>query len=103
MIKECHKHLDRLQAERRDDAAAFLDAAQAALRRRHEVVHSLWPFSSEGKVRGWRNVPKSRRQGEESVEWTSFHAEQLPDLVADLVDIVERCRQLEQWVTARVP
>lgn len=103
LIDECRVRLDGVRAERRDEAAAFLDAAHAALLRRHEVVHSLWPFTSQGEVHGWRNVPKSGRQSGEPVAWSSLNAEQVPDLVADLVDIVERCRQLEQWVTPPVP
>lgn len=99
LIEGCRQRLDSVRPERRDEAAEFLAAAQVALLKRHEVVHSLWPFSSRGEVRGWRNVPKSRRQrADRPVEWTSLHAGQLPGLLADLVDLVERCRRVEQWV-----
>ena len=77
---------------------AFLVDAEAALLERHEVIHSLWPFTGQGQVRGWRSVPKSRRQHPASaVNWTSLHAEQLPDLLTNLVDLIDRCRQAELW------
>lgn len=104
LIKECTKRLDRFPAERRGEAAALLADAEAALRKRHEVVHSLWPFTGSSPVRGWRNVPKSRRQHPaHPVAWTSLHADQLPDLVTDLVELVDRCRRTELWVPPPVP
>lgn len=104
LIKECGAHLDRFPAERRDEARAVLADAEAALRKRHEVIHSLWPFTGRSQVRGWRNVPKSRRQCDaQPVEWTSLHAEQLLDLLTNLVNLVDRCRQAELWVPPPAP
>lgn len=104
LIKECRGRLDRFPAERRDEAMAFLVDAEGALLKRHEVIHSLWPFSAQGQVRGWRNVPKSRRQDPALPrEWTSLHAEQLPDLLTNLVGLVDRCRQAELWVPPPAP
>lgn len=99
LIKACREHLERLPAERRGGAGALLTDADAALGIRHEVVHSLWPFTSVGEVRGWRNVPTRRRQhADQPVEWTSSHAAQLPDLLRNLIDLVARCREVELWV-----
>lgn len=96
LIRECRQRLDRVRPERHDEAAALLDAAEAALSRRHEVVYSLWPFAPGDRVHRWRDVPTRRRESDEVVQWTSFHAGRLPDLVADLVDLFERCGRLEQ-------
>lgn len=99
LIEECRKRLERFSPERRNHVAALLTDAEEALRLRHEVVHSLWPFSGAGPVRGWRNVPKNRREDpNRHVEWTAFCSEDLPSLVKDLVELVDRCRQVEQWV-----
>jgi len=104
MIRECRSRLGKVRPERRDEAAAFLADAEAALLKRHEVVHSLWPFNQPGEVRGWRNVPSRRRSREDRpVEWTSLHEGELPNLLTTLVQLVDRCQRLEQWVTRPVP
>lgn len=104
LIKECRERLDNFPGERRDEVTALLTGAETALLRRHEVIHSLWPFTGQSEVRGWRNAPKGRRQrADRPVEWTSLHAEQLPDLLHDLIDLVDRCRRVEQWVPPVVP
>ncbi len=104
LIKQCIQYLDRFSTCRHDEAAALFSDAEAALLKRHEVVHSLWPFSAQDPVQGWRSVPKTRRQQHDrSVEWTSLRADELPDLVSTLVDLVDRCRQLELWVILPTP
>jgi hypothetical protein len=68
------------------------------------VVHSLWPFNQPGEIRGWRNAPaRSRLQKDRPVEWTSLHEGELRNLLTTLVELVARCRRLEQWVTPPVP
>ena len=99
LIRKCRQHTDAVPDERRDDAEAFLDAADAALLLRNEVVHSLWPFTGRDKTHGWRDIPRNRRDSAEIVQWTSLDAGQLPELVVDLVGLVERCRHVEQSVT----
>ncbi len=99
LIKACRERLHRFPAERSVEASAFLADAEAALLKRHEVIHSLWPFTAQSPVRGWRNVRENRRQDpDRPVEWTSLDAERLPDLLVDLVDLVDRCRKAEMWV-----
>lgn len=99
LIKACRRHLGSLPADRVDAVQKLLADAESALLRRHEVIHSLWPFSGSVQVRGWRNVPASRRQDrDQPVEWTSMHSEELPDLVRELVELVARCNQAQTWV-----
>lgn len=101
LLAECRSRLDRFPAERRHQAAQFFADAEAALLKRHEVIHSLWPFAASSQVRGWRNVPMRRRQhADRPVEWTSLDSEQLPDLLTNLVELVGECRQVELWVPA---
>lgn len=99
LARACRHHLDRMAVERRPEALDVLTDAESALRRRHEVVHSLWPFSGSSEIRGWRPVPaKRRRDRARAVEWTSMHSEELPEPLGDLLDAVRRCRALEMWV-----
>jgi len=96
LIKECQRRMDRIPDSYRDDAEEFLLRAEAALRERHSVLHSLWPFSDTPVTRGRRTVPRGRRQErDQPVEWTQASADELPNLVTDLVGLVSRCRQVE--------
>jgi hypothetical protein len=61
LVRECRERLDHFPAERRDEVVALLADAEAGLLKRHEVIHSLWPFAAQSQVRGWRNVPERRR------------------------------------------
>jgi hypothetical protein len=99
IINESRKLLHRFWPDRRDEAEAFLTGSASALRGRHEIVHSLWPFSKPEPVRGWRHAPPGRRQEpDRPVEWTSLTADQLPELLTELVLLVGRCYQVEGWV-----
>jgi hypothetical protein len=91
LVKECRERLDRLRDEHRAEAAAFLDRAQAALNRRHEVVHSLWPFTEGPDARGWRDTRS------QLAKWTELTASDLPMLVTDFVGLVDDVRRAETW------
>jgi hypothetical protein len=100
LVGECRKLLHRFWPDYRDEAEVFLNDSASALQGRHEIVHSLWPFSKAEQVRGWRHVPPRKRQERDRpVEWTSLTAEQLPELLAELVRLVARCTsRVEGWV-----
>lgn len=93
LIKALRRHLDGLPANRQEHASAVLSAAGAALARRHEVVHSLWPHTDAAPVRGWRGVRHRGGQDQPWV-WTATHADQLPDVLTDLIQAVRQCTEL---------
>lgn len=96
IITECERHIDRFADDRRGEAAIFLNAAKMALNQRHAVVHSLWQFADDGRQRAWRTVRKSHQERVGyPVVWTTV---QLPDLVKELVGLINRCYQLEPWI-----
>lgn len=103
IIRECRTLLKKFHPEYHASVEAFLDDAGSALRGRHAVVHSLWSFDGRNDVRGWRR-PRSRssRSSVQSVEWTTLTADQLPDLLAELLRLVDHCMQnVERWVKAQ--
>jgi uncharacterized protein YbdZ (MbtH family) len=105
LIAECCNRLQRFPVQRRAEAAEFLGSARQALLQRHEVVHSLWPFTARDEVHGWRYVPTKnrRRSPEQPVEWTGLHAGQLPDLLRRLLELVTLCYQVERWASLPEP
>jgi len=102
LIRECRERLDNFPGERRDEVTAPLTGAETALLRRHEVIHSLWPFTGQSEVRGWRNVPRAVDSALID-RWSGRPSTPLPDLLHDLIDLVDRCRRVEQWVPPVVP
>jgi hypothetical protein len=99
LIRACRRHVDAWPTDRQSEARAVLDDAEAALLRRHEVVHSLWPFGGLDETKGWRLVAPGRRsEPGQPVAWTSMAADELPGLLNDLLDVYARCRLLEAFV-----
>ena len=103
LIARCRGLLDRFRDEHRTAAAAFLDRAEAALHHRHEVVHSLWPFTGGPDVRGWRDVPARRGESAQLGKWTTLAASELPKLVTDFVSLMDDVHQVETWAQMSPP
>ena len=59
LLKICRRHLDRVDAERTARVQALLVDVEQAMRRRNDVVHSLWPAPKLGQLWGWRHAPRS--------------------------------------------
>lgn len=97
LVKLCQARVERFPHEQQDKAVEVLRAASAALSRRHEVVHSLWPGSAESEGRGWRPARRPP-EGRAPVHWTTLTAADLPTLVRELVQVVQDVRALEPWV-----
>lgn len=62
LIKQCSRRLDRLPADRRSEASTVLIEAEEALRRRNEVVHSLWPFADRSAKSAAGVCPEAARR-----------------------------------------
>jgi hypothetical protein len=85
LISACRKHLDGFGEGHRAAAEDYLARAEQALKSRHAVLHSLWPFPQQlvpdEPARGWRNAPPGARARKDwPVEWTDLSADDLPAL-----------------------
>ncbi len=91
LVKICRRHLDRLDTDRTARVQALLVEAERAMRRRNDVVHSLWPAPKLGRLWGWRHAPRNALDNGVSVsvkEVTTSETE-LRELITTLVRLVE--------------
>lgn len=97
--------LDRFENEGKKRVAAgrslpealvlLVEAAQEAMSRRNEVVHSLWPNPTLEGAKGWRTVrPKKRVDASNPVVWVDVDERRLLALIADLVRIARELRDI---------
>ena len=89
LLKICRRHIDKIDAERTERVQALLLDVEQAMRRRNDVVHSLWPAPKLGQLWGWRHAPQSALANGESVKEVTSSETELRQLITTLVRLVD--------------
>lgn len=84
-----------------DEGEVLLKRAEAALRMRHALAHSLWPNPTMEAAQGWRPLPRRKRASADPrdvVVWTRASEEMLVQAVGDLGNVTADLERFTQHI-----
>lgn len=91
LIDKACKTLNSINdCESRTVLLSYFNDIEAALRRRNDYIHSLWPAKPEGRLYGWRAGRRKNVPTEWQYEALETNMNELEELISTLVELVKR-------------
>lgn len=75
------------------NAVGVVKDAERALRRRHSIVHRVWPHATGEQYGGWKQKPEPDAKGRKS-QWKDFTREELIGDLNVLLSLIPRIRDV---------
>jgi hypothetical protein len=97
LLKHCRLALASQPSEVKLLATEVLDRAEKALRKRNELVHSVWPSPTLDRASGWSSVPGALRQHPgHPTRWAETSESDLHALIGQMVALAGDLNLLRQ-------